>query len=186
MVPVGSGEQWTGFAQVWSVQRMAPNEAIITVAVEIFSTADVRRLVYLAVPVAYGAGGWVVHDYPAFVPPPVKGAPTNRPEGEGVADNGQRGLLNGFFKAVMSGAPAEIAAYMAPGQTPPPGFSGAIVLRDMADMQLYRTVDPAELEAVVTLHVQDPATQGIYRQRYHVTLTGRDGRWYVKTLTPGS
>lgn len=184
---------------VHSVKPLANGRYLVTVAVRVDpyeETAAMEGNVlrttrkalpgsvqYLAVPVARSqSGGWVVYDYPSLVTVPDGGAFTGPVHsGQEVADSGDRvrTLATGFFRAYLGGSD-DLSYFLDPGTR----------LRASATSLSFQSVGRVTLvaagaghEALVEVLAIDPVTGARFTYRYTLTLTERDGRWYVKDLS---
>lgn len=158
---------------------------LVTVAARVTTetaAGPAPRLLYLAVPVAGGADGFVVYDYPTFVPAPALArdvAPAL--PGQPVTDEGQQvhALLTGFFKAYASGGPLEVNYFLEPGLKVR-GLDGNMAFVQVDELALSRDGTDTWVAAVVQMH--DPVSGTSARQRYTLQVAERDGRWYIKQI----
>lgn len=187
LIPAKEGQaQWVVAARPYTVSATTHDgtRGVVTVQATVRTTNGGPRNVYLAVPVATdGAGRWTVTDLPRFVsgPTPAQVAPETV-DGEAIddKDGNLRALLTGYLKAYATGAPAELAVYMAPGAEAPHGLSGTmrVQLRDINQMQITSPA-PGQARAEVLATLVDLDSGAAYRQLFRFQLTQTGGRWSV-------
>lgn len=146
---------------------------VVTVAAALAGRAG---LLWLAVPVASGAGGALaVADYPAFVGPPARAARMRAASGDDVADGALRAVVERALANYLSGAQGNLRADLAPGIAPPAPPQPAL---ELEDVQALAWLAPGRLAATVL--ARDRAGVS-YTLRYRLTVVKRD-RWYVRAL----
>ncbi|HYG59334.1 MAG TPA: conjugal transfer protein [Symbiobacteriaceae bacterium] len=158
----------------------ATGDALGTATVPVTAGGRPRRLA-LSVPLSLAGPGFVVYDYPAFVPLPSSGALDEYPEAGGQAVStpaAVQELLAGFFRAYAEGSRIEVSYFLVP-DTRLVGLGGVFQFRELGAVEL-RTAGDA-FDARVEVALADPAVGSIYRQRYLVRLVQRD-RWYIQHI----
>lgn len=168
------------------VRQMADGKWLVTVAARVTThtaAGPAPRLLYLAVPVAAGPGGYQVYDFPTFVPAPAAAGTAVAPDlaGQDVSDEGGqvRALLTGFFKAYAAGGSADVTYFLEPGSKAG-GLQGALEFKAVDELTLRVVEGQTWASAVVSM--VDPLSGAAARQRYTLQVVQRDGRWYVKQL----
>jgi hypothetical protein len=138
--------------------------------------ASRRGLLWLAVPVARGAGGALaVTDYPAFVGPPARAARMRAASGDDVADAALRAVAERALANYLSGAQDNLRADLAPGVPPPAPPLPAL---ELSDVQALAWLAPGRVAATVLARDRTGVS---YTLRYRLTVVKRD-RWYVRAL----
>jgi len=140
------------------------------------------RTMFLAIPVAYSGGGWVVSDYPTLLPVPEAGSLNeNTSRGQSVSDDGERvqKLLTGFFKVYTTEGQGDATYYLLPG-CPTPGKLNQFTFSSLEDLKLYK--DAAGTTAWTKVILQDGLSGSGLILRYTFRLVEQDGRWYIKEI----
>lgn len=181
------GSQRVLEARVWKLAVITDQTARVTVVADVVTTATggagiaTSRRLALSVPVAVAGSGYVIYDYPAFIPLPQPGTLDEYPySGTRVSDTPAevKELLTGFFRAYAEGSRVAISYFLVPGARVT-GLEGAFQFRELGGVELREATGGFTAHTEIVL--VDPATGTAYRQRYLVHLVKKD-RWYIQDI----
>lgn len=173
-------------AWAWHLKPLRDDRALVTVVAEVATAGadgveQPPRRMALAVPVALAGDGFVVYDYPVFVPLPAPGTWTGavyggEPQPDLVPP--VRELVQGFLRAYAEGSAAELRYFLVPG-TEMTGLGGQFRFRELTEVEVLKTGD--EYWAVAQAVLEDPVGGVGFRQRYLFRIA-RHERWYVQDI----
>jgi hypothetical protein len=173
-------------AWAWGFKALNDQRGQVTVVADVVANvpgqqAPRQRRLALVVPVALTDEGYVIYDYPTFVPMQAPGRWEGVPyAGTPVPDSvpAVRDLLGGFLRAYLQGTQAELSYFLTPG-VKLDGLGGQLLFRDLSDVEVLKTGE--EYWAVAQALLEDPVAGATYRQRFLVKLALKD-RWYVQDI----
>jgi len=169
-------------AWIYELRFLGSSRWLATIAARVRAGQQTRTL-YLAIPIAYSSGGWLVSDYPALLPAPVAGSVSEDiPAGQAVSDDGGRieKLLTGFFHAYTTKGQGDTTYYLLPGCTVPDSLGG-FKFGSMESLKLYK--DASGTLALTKVTLQDEISGAGFTLRYTFRLVEQDSRWYIKEIT---
>lgn len=176
----GEGSQKATQALPAGVNVQSPQRATVTVAVLV----DGGRWIYLAVPVAYSNGQFVIPGQPALLAPPSRATvptPSNDPGDPQLASQLSQ-PMSAFFKAYATSSPSDLTYYAVPGVTFE-GLKGAVQFDSLTDLHVYSGHGDTR-QAVARVKWFDPKSGAHVTQSYRLGLKLVNGQWHVSSVTP--
>jgi hypothetical protein len=176
----GEGAQTATQAIPAGVKVQSAKRATVTIAVLVNN----GRWIYLAVPVAYSSGQFVVPGQPALLAPPPRATvptPSNDPGDPALAQQLSQ-PMSAFFKAYAASSPTDLTYYAVPGATFE-GLKGTVQFDSLADLHVYAGSGGTR-QAVARVKWFDPKSGAHFTQSYRLGLKLVNGQWHVSSVTP--
>lgn len=190
----GYGKTKALSARSYGFEWFSSNQLDVLVAVKVGYELEVEdqgeikfqqleKEVFVAIPVMEQEGKYIVEDYPAMLPPPLKadidrsfysgtGADTD------VVDEVEE-VLESFFKTYFSGSSGEISYYMYENKRIE-GLKSTYSFDRLDNVRVFTTELENEYLVLAELSIIDSLSKISHKQGYHVELIKSDNRYYIK------
>jgi hypothetical protein len=156
------------------------------------------KLMELGVPI-YAATGqqMVISGEPAFLPPPARAVLPSTPPvvSDPSAQSALTSQLGDFFRAYASGNADTLARFVVPGAKVT-GLGGDVTFGELNGVSVPQGGTTRHIIATVVWHIPGQAAGGSkaaaspsaagFEMSYSLTVTKRNGTWYVKSIGPAS
>lgn len=150
-----------------------------------------NKVVYLSVPIGYYNGGFIVEDYPTFVPDPEQPTDISFESFKGseqVQDNVKQEIkevLSNFLETYSSGNEGQISYYMENNKKIQ-GYNGKYIFDEIRTIEVYKTSEN-ELKTLVQINMKDADINTLFTQRFIFTIVkqekDKNKRWYIREFT---
>lgn len=196
-------------AIVWDVQKLNNNHSniIIRANIQTINQVDIiiekgiegeeitkpkieEKVVYISVPIGYYEDGYLVEDYPVFMPEPQRPTEANFETYTGpktALDDVEQQIeevLTNFFITYSSGNEGQIAYYMEDNKKIK-GYEGKYLFNSIETLDTYENGN-GTYTTVTVIGMKDEELGTLYRQRYLIELIrkteGNSDRFYIKDI----
>jgi hypothetical protein len=189
----GAGSLQLQSEEIAGIRARDPHHGVVMLLVRVNG-----RLMELGVPIYAAAGQqMVISGEPAFLPPPARAAlPSTSPViSDPTAQSALTAQLGDFFRAYASGNADTLARFVVPGAEVT-GLGGDVTFGELNGVSVPQGGTTRHIIATVVWHIPGSAAGGSkaaatssaagFEMSYALTVTKRDGTWYVKSIGPAS